>query len=58
MKTLCINFMSMSSPTDFIRTTNVFKIMHTLISSPAEDTFSGKLFLEHFSPYIKVLPQM
>lgn len=58
MKTLCVNFMSMTSPTDFIRTTNVFKINHTLIFSPAEDTFSGKSFLEYFSPYIKVLPQM
>lgn len=56
--TLFINFMSMSSPTDFIRPTNVFKINHTLIFSPTKDTFSGKMFLEHFSPYIKILPQM
>lgn len=58
MKTLCINFTSMSSPSDFIRTTNVFKINHMLIFSPAEDTFSRKMFLEYFSPYIKVLPHI
>lgn len=58
MKTLCVNFMSMSSPTDFIRATNVLEINHTLIFSSAEDTFSGKSLLEHFSLYIKVLPQM
>lgn len=50
--------MSMSSPTDFIRTTYVFKINHMLMFPPAEDKFSGKLFLEHFSPYINVLPQI
>lgn len=59
MKTcLCIKFMSMSSPPDFIWTTYVFKINHRLMFSPAEDKFSGKLFLDHFSPYVNVLPQI
>jgi len=26
--------------------------------SSAEDKFSGNLFLEHFSPYINILPQI
>lgn len=62
MKTyLCINFMSMSSPTDFIRTNYVFKINHMLMFSLAEDKFSGMLFLGHFSPYTfhpQITPQI
>lgn len=50
--------MSMSSAPDFIRATYVFKIDHMLMFSPAEDKFSGKLFLDHFSPYVNVLPQI